>query len=253
MKSSRLFLAITILALAALACNTFFPPRPPIAWDTDPNTIIIEATFGGGMVPVNAAQNQIADARVWGDGRMVWTQFDSQNHRRVFETQVSDDVLRAYFQRAEDAGFFGWDDFYTDGVIYDAATKCLRLNLQSVTKGVCEYAVGAPPALHTLYSEVSNGLGQQGHDYQPTTGYLIAYPQNYSGSTPTVILVWPAKQFGVSLKDAVAGKWLEGEALETAWLAVNVDPWGGVVQEGDTYYALVLQVPGISQIEPPAP
>jgi hypothetical protein len=65
--------------------------------------------------------------------------------------------------------------------------------------------------------------------------------------------VWPTEKYGVSLKDAVAGKWLEGEALETAWLAVNANPWGGIVQEGDTYYSLVLQVPGISQMEPPAP
>ena len=30
-----------LLVLTALACNTFFPPRPEVVWDPDPATVVI--------------------------------------------------------------------------------------------------------------------------------------------------------------------------------------------------------------------
>jgi hypothetical protein len=58
---------------------------------------------------------------------------------------------------------------------------------------------------------------------------------------------------GLSLSDAAGGAWVEGEALELAWRVVNTNPWGGLVQEDETYYELTLQILGVSHIQPPTP
>lgn len=246
--------ALITLLLASLACNTLLPPRPKVEWDTDPNALIVSATISGGMVPQSVAINYIPDAQVWGDGRIVWVEYLGDGQRRVLEATLTPDQLRAFLQRAVGDGFFGWEASYADYNVYDAATQCLSLALASNSKSVCEYVSGAPRAFHTLYGEVASGLGLTGSDYRPERGYLTAQALNYEGQpTPEVLLHWPANSMGLSLSDAAGGAWVEGEALELAWRMVNTNLWGGLVQEGETYYELTLQVPGVSQILPPEP
>jgi len=64
---------------------------------------------------------------------------------------------------------------------------------------------------------------------------------------------WLADSLGLSLKDAVGGLWIEGEALELVWRIVNGNPWGPVVQEGNDFYQLSLRIPDVSMMAPPTP
>jgi hypothetical protein len=222
------------------------------SWNTDPDALIILATFCCGYTTDLVPVNYIPDALVWGDGRIIWVQSGEGGERRVLEGYLTPDQMRALLQRVVDAGFFGWQDKYANLTIADAAEKCLSVQLESQSKKVCEYAEGAPQAFHDLYAHLADGAGATGSDYVPETGYLTAYPLDLSNQPAPEADQWSAASLGLPLSEAVAGVWVEGEALKLAWNVVNANPWGMVVQDGDAYYRISLQIPGVSQMEPPA-
>jgi hypothetical protein len=249
-------IAFAAVALAALACNalTSSTPGPAVQWDTKPDKLILRATFCCGFVPQGYAQNYIPDAQVWGDGRMIWSQQSSGGGRRVLTAQLTTPQMQALLQRVVDAGFFGWKDEYADYSVTDMASQCLSVELTRQSKSVCEYYKGAPQAFHELYDYVVGGAGATGADYIPAKGYLTATPQTFSSQQKVQPdLNWPATSVGFSLSEAVNGKWVEGEALKLTWRVVNTKLWGSVVQDGDKYYQLTLQIPEVSQNALPTP
>jgi hypothetical protein len=198
--------------------------------------------------------NAIADARLWGDGRIIWIELnDDTGQRRVLEGWLSPEQMQALFQRFDEAGFFGWEERYDDRSVTDAADQCLAVELAGRSKKVCQYVSGAPAAFQELYAYVASGAGASGRDYVPTTGYLTAHPlQLPADMDPPVDFEWPAAELGLSLDQAGAGVWVEGETLETSWQVVNTKWQGNIVRDGDAYYGLSLQIPGLSLTEPPA-
>jgi hypothetical protein len=247
----RLRLTVATLLVAALACNTLLPPRPALEWDASPEAVVIQATFCCGFVPMEVAVNYIPDATVWGDGRIVWVLQSAGGGRQVLEGRLSADEMRALLGQFVDAGFFGWDDSYANYNVTDLASQCLTVSLTGEHKTVCEYYEGAPRAFHTLYDYVSGGAGAVGADYVPERGYVTAYPLTEFDPAGLQVWPWPAEAAGFSLAEAGGGRWVEGEALQTAWTAVNGSFWGHALQDGDSYYRLTVQVPGLSQSAPP--
>ena len=154
-----------------------------------------------------------------------------------------------------DAGFFGMQSKYKNALVADLPEKCLVVNLAGNEKQVCEYYQGAPQEFHDLYGYFANGVGMDGKAYVPTNAYLVSYPfpLNTSISQEEVGFVWDARSLGISLSGAVdQGLWIEGPPLEFAWGIVNANPGLMVVQDGDRYYQISLQIPGVSWEEPPA-
>jgi hypothetical protein len=252
--SRRLFAAF--IALAAAACGALNPPSPTpaAAWNADPQAVVIRATLCCGFVPQAYALNYIPDATVWGDGRIVWAQPGNDGARRVLEARLTSDEMQALLRRALDDGFFGWQESYADYSVTDLPSKCLSVEITGQSKTVCEYYRGAPEAFHALYAHVAGGAGASGAEYVPDKGYLTAYPQSFPNPpAPNEVFHWPAGSLDFSLKEAEGGKWIEGEALKLAWRVVNGNVWANVAQDGDQYYQLVVQVPGLSQNAPPEP
>jgi hypothetical protein len=56
---------------------------------------------------------------------------------------------------------------------------------------------------------------------------------------------------GFSLEEATQGRWLEGETLAQVWKIVNANWARMIIQEGEAYYQLSIQVPDISLTPPP--
>ncbi|MGQ0600537.1 MAG: hypothetical protein ACT4QE_02430 [Anaerolineales bacterium] len=245
--------ALGALMLATLACSTLFPPRPEVKWDTDPQAMIIQVTFCCGFVPQEVALNYIPDATVWGDGRIVWVESGPNGERRVLEGRLSASALRELLQRAVNEGFFGWRDSYGDYSVTDLASQCLRVSLAGEAKSGCEYYRGAPQAFHSLYDDIASGAGVSGADYVPVRGFVTTYPLEESDPGNGQVVQWPVEAAGFSLAEAQGGLWVEGEALAAAWEAVNANSWRGVMKDDDVLYSVTVQVPGLSQAEPPEP
>jgi hypothetical protein len=243
-------LPITLL-LASLACNTLLPPRPLVEWDPSPEALIVQANTGGGML---YEPNAMPEARLWGDGRLVWVIYDGSGARQVLAAMLTSDEVGHVLQGFVDAGFFGWDDHYSPGIVYDAPSTCLNVNLLTRSKSVCETLSGAPRAFGRLYGDLAAGAGQAGSAFVPERGYLSLTdlgPALPAGSAVTA--EWPAEALGVALADVAAtpGQWLEGEALAFAWGTTNAAPLYPILHEGEHYYQAQLLVPGVTTMQPP--
>lgn len=229
-------------------------PQPEIRWDTRPEAVIITATNCCGLIGNPVRLNYIPDAALFGDGLLVWVQYESNGPRHVWEARLNQDQMTALLQRFADQGFFGWKDLYMDPMSpTDMPNKCININLSGQSKSVCEYYKGAPQVFHDLYAELNSGVGQAGKDYTPLKGYLTAQPIDLTGSQPEGVSPWDVPGSSFTLDQAIQGAWIEGPALEAAWKAVNSHPISPVVQEGDKYYILTVQLAGLSQTAPPNP
>jgi hypothetical protein len=238
------------LLLASLACNALLPPQPALEWDQDPAAVIVEAHVGGGML---YEPNAIYSARLWGDGRLFWLTFGSPiGARTVWTATLTSEAMRDLLKQFANAGFFGWDDHYSPGLVHDAPSRCLRVTLAAAAHGVCETISGAPARFWELYSLVAAGAGQAGVPYIPERGYLTLFP--LGGRPPdSMPAAWPREVTGLTLAEAAAagGLWLEGEALAFVWEAVNANPLQPVIWDGESYYTAQLLVPGLTVIAPP--
>ncbi|MFQ5613508.1 MAG: hypothetical protein ACE5H9_15395 [Anaerolineae bacterium] len=239
--------------LATPPSEVVIPDDFEVQWNPDPSALVVSATFCCGFAPELVPLNYIPDALIWGDGRILWVERNDLGQRRVLQGQLTLEQMAGLLQRAVEAGFFGWQDLYANQGVADAADQCLSITVGSQTKRVCEYFGGAPPAFHALYDYLAAGAEVNGVDYVPPRGYLTAYPLDATGNPPPLFdSEWPSDSLGFSLGEALDGVWVEGEILQAAWAVVNNNSWGNIVQEGDAYYQISIQVPGLSLVEPPA-
>lgn len=220
-------------------------------WDKSAETVILSAYTCCGFVPQVYLMNYIPELTLWGDGRAVWVQVAEDGSRSVFEGRLSEEELRSFLQKIEETGFFDWQERYENPLVADAADKCIKVVLQDASKTVCEYFEGAPQAFHDLYAELAQGAGAQGSPYVPERGYLTSYLLGGVGQPVSKVdMEWAPEKQGVSLREAGQGVWVREGALEQAWQQVNLSSFGMVLQEGDSYYQISVQVPGLSFFEP---
>jgi hypothetical protein len=244
-------LSLTFALLLLIGCNVF-NPAPELTWDYSPETVIIQATSGGGLEPEAAYRNRIPDAQVWGNGRYIWQTFNEDGVRQVWETQLSEDDMVALLQTFADKGFWRLKAHYEPKVeVYDSSSTSLRVNLLAESKQVSEYHSGAPQQFYALVGLVSSGAGAVGQPYVPQTGYITVYPLEAADYLKDrEVPVWDAEKATTTLADLPDGR-LEGPALVQAWAVVNQQYWSPIVVEGDTYYELHLEIPELTGRETP--
>jgi hypothetical protein len=199
--------------------------------------------------------NAIYSARLWGDGRLIWLTYDSPiGARAVWTATLTPEAMTTLLQDFVRAGFFGWDDHYSPGLVYDAPSTCLRVTLATLAHGVCETISGAPVRFRELFSLAASGAGQAGVSYIPERGYLTLLP--LGGRPPGSLAAgWSPEITGLPLAEAAAtgGLWLEGDALAFVWQTVNASPLQPVFRDGESYYTAQLLIPGVTVIAPPEP
>lgn len=227
---------------------------PPLIWDTNPDTRIVLATFCcDGPVIEELVRPYIPEAQVWGDGRFLWTKRDDNGVRQVMVKQLTTDEMTELLQEITTSGFFDWEQQYVGEPVVDAASQCLTITLTNQTKTVCATHGGAPDAFYALFDWFSQGAGMSGALYWPERAYLTGF-QLADTVTPLLEpdLGWPESLANVPVAEAVTGLWLdEGEALRLLWEAANHSLYHmPVVGDGDKRYRIILQLPGVSWIEP---
>ena len=221
------------LALALLACNAL-APKPKAEWDTSPEALTVEASVTGGLAPTNFTENYIPDARLWGDGRLVWVE-QTSGGRRVLEAHLTTQEMTDLINSFASKGFFGLKDFYEPKVmVMDGANTTLTVNLSSLSKSVTiSTGADAPKAFSELFALVSGGAGATGADFTPTTGYLKVYPTGNGAGQESYH--WPKESLGFGLDEVGAGKYVDGEALAFAWQIVNEGYYTAVESGGKSY------------------
>jgi len=229
------------------------PPGGDLAWDTSPATQVITVTNCCGFVMRATVLNYIPEAQVWGDGRIVWVEHTADESIQVLKGKLGPAEVVQVLQTANSAGFFGWQDLFTEpNSPTDMPSKCIDIRLVDRAHRVCEYVGGAPQAFHDLYNSLSGGLGASDAPYTPERGFLTAEasPGPASAEAQAQFPIWDSASLGLSLSEAASGVWVEGPALQRAWELLKQYPYGGLVRDGDAFYQVSLQIPGISLSEP---
>ena len=230
-------------------------PRPKVIWEKGADAKIVSGTLCCGYTSPLVPLNYIPAVQIWGDGHIIWVKNQDDGSRLVQEAWLSPEEMKTSLGAVVDAGFFGMQSKYKNALVTDLPEKCLVVNLAGNEKQVCEYYQGAPQEFHDLYGYFANGVGMDGKVYVPTSAYLVSYPFSLEANVTqdAVGFIWDSESLGLSLSGAVdQGLWVEGPPLELAWEIVNANPGFMVVQDGDRYYQISLQIPGISWEEPPA-
>ena len=114
----RIAALIMIMATLPSGCTTIAPPGQATTtatapdWDPSPATIAVEALQCCGLAPGWFSENYVPHARVWGDGRIVWAEYNETGQRRVLEGRLTPEQMRALMARIVQAGFLQWDERY---------------------------------------------------------------------------------------------------------------------------------------------
>jgi hypothetical protein len=222
------------------------------SWDATADNVVIRVTIFGGLMLEGFARNYIPELQVYGDGRAIWVDNKDNGSRAVLQGQLSDAELAALLERIEASGFYSWEDLYANPLVADAPEKCIVVKLVDRQKQVCEYVEGAPDAFHSLFDYLALGAGIQGTAYVPEEAYVTSYAIGTTDNPVSgMVLSWEPVD-GLSMPDLQNGQWLEGDLLQQLWQMTNAGPGGAVIQEGNTYYKLSVQIPNVSLQEPPA-
>ena len=203
-------------------------------------------------MPIQVVENYIPEVTLYGDGRLIWTETAADGGRRVLAAQLSEAEVTAVLERVVNAGFFGWQASYGDFSVADLASQCLRVALAGQSHQVCVSTTAAPRPPSTRSTPFWPAA-------PAPSGPMWRRPAAMCGRTATrfappaewAISQWPAEAAGFSLATAAGGQWAEGEALVVAWAAANAGPGANTVQDGDRYYQLTVQVPGLTENAPP--
>lgn len=229
----------------------------PIQWDRSPDTIVFRAdVVGGDMVGTPQEQSEIPACTIYGDNRVVWTTYTSDDEIQVLYDILADEVIRSFVEYlVVGKRFFEYD---------------AEASLQS--------ASGPQPVVETLFLNVNNephltdSFGGWDYDYyvevlrfcreisiapviyEPSGAWVAAVEVPYSPNTPSIF--WDPVANGIDLAALAASgepMWVTGAPLQILWHRFTTSLPGTRFDQDFISYEIILQVPGISRTSPPAP
>lgn len=223
-----------------------FETRPAVQWDAASGAVIVEAArpirHHQVTLTEDYTRNYIPEARLWGDGRIIWCVYDGSGARTVMQGSLTQAQVQVLLEDFVSANFFGWKSQYTSLMPYDnPSSDYLTVNLLSTQKTVSVTMTEGPEDFARLFDLMSGGAGAPGAVFEPTEATLIAV--QVSGEARHD---WDQENVSVDLAQAGDGAAVSGETLRLAWSVVNENPYFPpmVSQNGQTYM-LYLLVPGL--------
>jgi len=227
--------------------------RPEAKWDPSPDTLIIEATQNRFEIDYN----YIPDARLWGNGRIVWVEYENDSlygKRRIMEGQLTPAEMKDIINRFIEAGFFDRrlsSDFLSAGLVSTSFT--VNLLNDSRFRGYESHEISEE--LRQLSDYLMGGAGAEGVEFVPTRGFLTAYlaRETDCGKLETKYQ-WPNESFGYDLEEIQEyknGVWVEGDELAFAWQIVNENPYCPLVESDGAVYMIFLIIPKLSYFKSP--
>jgi hypothetical protein len=119
----------------------------PISHATGPADLVLQATFGGGLLSIPMRLAEMPNVSMYGDGRVVT--LDSRRYRPddplvpgLTETRVTADGLDRILRAARDAGVLGQDRHFDMEGVYDLWSVWFTSTTDGVSHRVSAYALG---------------------------------------------------------------------------------------------------------------
>ncbi len=237
MRKKKVVLILGIILLLSGCCYLGVLKPPKAEWDKSPETIVISE---GPYTLAEVGYDYIPKYRIWGNGYIVWVEYDEDKNRKVFHGYLTEEDMEQLVTRVVDKYFdIGRILTSKDGFPY---------NSLEITLLDGNYSEMIPPEDKELYEEIQfmgKGAGVKGTEFIPEIGELIVIPIKKTDYPDLeIIYSWPDEKFGYSLGDVQKRKEIEGEELLFAWQIANA-PNSYIESNGETYWITIV-VPKIS-------
>lgn len=246
MMKRALIIVASLLLLSVTACllYLFVPPRIKAEWNTSPGACIIEVDLSG---EPERDYNYIPDARVWGDGRITWVEYNSDGKRRVLEGHLSKEEMARLINQFIEAGFFNgyrrfpdWDGEVGPFVVIELSNVYHMV----VIGGMSDYD---NKSVLDLVAWLRSGAGTEGMTFTPIAGTLYVFPREDVAVPPDAHarFQWPDEEFGYGLEQVYeSGDNIDitGKELTFAWEIVSYPT--PLVESGGHVYWIAVVVPG---------
>lgn len=241
--SSKLLIAIlVILLLTGISSIVYheFIWQPEAIWDESSEKIIIESDPGC----MHIDTNYIPAVRIWGDGHIVWVEYNAKGERTVWEGYLTQSEMRQLLDQIIKMDYFRF--WFVDNEYCAGNFTTVELSTISSRKGVTPENT----QFTEFYDFLTTGAGVIGEKFVPTQGVLYAYPVEETGlpADTEASYVWPDQKFGYSLEELYPqnnGRNISGEQIRFAWDVVNSP--NSVVESNGKVFWIGIEVPGISQ------
>jgi hypothetical protein len=242
--SSKLLIAIlVILLLTGISSIVYrlFIWQPEAIWDESPDKIIIRSDPGCMHISIG----DIPAVQIWGDGRIVWTEYNIAGERTVWEGYLTQSEMRQLINQIINIDYFRF--WFIDNEYCAGKFLTVELSTISSRKGV----TAENTQFTEFYDFLTTGAGVVGEEFVPTQGLLYAYPVEETSlpADTETSYIWPDDKFGYSLQELYDqnnnGKSINGEEIRFAWEIVN-SPISVVESNGKVFWIGII-VPEISQ------
>ena len=219
-----------------------------IDWEPSQNTLILRGedlrAFPGAQLSArfeHALENSIPTAQIWGDGRIVWVEYNSATGaRQVREGRFSRAELVDIFQRIRAAGFF--TQVSPPPATQSPIRTSLYVRLKTIEKTVV-YDGPPPAAIDKILLWLERGASATGAAYAPGRARLCAYLQKGAVQPPS--FHWPAGLAGFDLKSGEC-RMIQGPILDFSWSVINQAPAIAQVEAQGRTFLLTLQIPDLT-------
>lgn len=162
-RVAAVLLSLMVMTFLPVGCRVPVTPIP-VDWDRRPEALVIEADVLGGPLTTAGAQDRVPDVRVWGDGRIVWVEYDAQGQPTLWEGRLSEEELANLFRFIIEEGFFQWEDWYgpkTGEAGQPAAYITVRMADRAKTVTVAMDLEAGPMGFGRLYERLHAGTPER--------------------------------------------------------------------------------------------
>ncbi len=262
----RLIVPILILcgSLILTACQPSNQPPTPIPmsaavaidntvirWVRSPEEVVFRVDVSAG-----AAESTIAGKRdvplctVYGDNRVVWVNELGAFNVEILYDRVADNVL---------ADFLVWmtvnQRVYTyqtpDESESGAVVESVVINVNGITHEANGFS-GWDDEWFTATLEGCRSLSQSPVLFAPSGAWLSVETAEVDRQAPSIR--WDlSAAVDLSMRANADPIWITGEAMMELWRLQLTQPTRFRLVQDTQYYAVALQVPGITRTSPPAP
>ena len=245
-----------VLLIAACRPAIQSTPNPNIVlWDRSPQTIVFRADIVGGESDF-VARNAVPNCTIYGDNRIVWVNELGPFQIQVLEDRLSDQTISAFAQHlAVDERIYTYQAHLADIQTQDGVNpvaETVTINVDNVLHQADSFG-GWDADWFPRVLSACKSLSQTPVLVAPSSGWLSA--QSVPFSTQPPIVTWDATTMGISLSSAADGAthWVSGAGAAALFTTLHSLPSNMIFEDGNAYYEVALQVPGLTRAAPPAP
>ncbi len=259
----RQVLSLIVVLVLVAACRpssqniegSFNPDPNLVQWDHSPQAVVFRADVIGGDDDFHA-RNAIPNCTIYGDNRVVWVNELGPFHIQVLEDRLTDPTISAFIQHLTvDERIYTYDSHLSDlqtETSVNPVVETLKVNVNGLGHSGDSLG-GWDSSYFPRIVDACQSLSKSPVLVAPSSGWLVAQSVPFSIAPP--IVDWDKDASGLSLAALADGSphWISGAAASQLWDTLHSLPSNLIFDEGDSYYEVALQVPGITRDAPPAP